>query len=338
MTGRITSVSEALQPVLALLRPVAPEQTPLVQAIGRRLAADVLSPAPFPREPIALRRGLAVTSLDLAGASMQTPVALAGAPAAVRYGDAMPEGCDAVIDAAAITADGPFRLATESVEPGAHVRHAGHDLAAGTLLAAAGARVTPELALAAAFAGLVTLPTRSPAARIEGGHGPAGDWLKARLTGLGVRIAAAEDAADIVIRADSGGTPRLALQPGETGWIALEDGAVVIEVPQRFDGVIGVWCALALPALAALAGVAMARTSLPLTRRIASSVGMTEIALLRTANGVAVPLAVGDLTLEAIASADTFCAVDAAMEGFAAGAMLAATPFDAPFSLIGPPR
>jgi molybdopterin molybdotransferase len=336
MSGKVRSVREALDPVLARLRPVRARQTPLREAVGLRLAADVICPEPFPREAVALRRGVAVASLDIAGASLHAPAPLSGEPAAVRAGDAMPPGCDAVIDAAAVWRDGPLRQATESVEPGAHVRRAGHDLAAGAVLGARGDRITPEMALAARFADLAALPTRAPLVRIESVHGPACEWLMARLSGLGVRSAGSDGAADIIIRAETEGEPRLALRPGETGWIALEGGAVVVEVPQRFDGVIGVWCALALPALAVLAGAAMAHEALPLTRKIASSVGVAEIALLRTSDVAAAPLAVGDLTLEAIAGADAFCAIDAGSEGFAAEAVLDVTSLESPFSRSGP--
>jgi molybdopterin biosynthesis enzyme len=64
--------------------------------------------------------------------------------------------------------------------------------------------------------------------------------------------------------------------------------------------------------------------TLPLSRKIASSVGIAEIVLLERNAGTWMPLAVGDLSLAAIARADAWLAVPGGTEGFAAG-----TPVDA---------
>ena len=64
--------------------------------------------------------------------------------------------------------------------------------------------------------------------------------------------------------------------------------------------------------------------TLPLARKIASSVGIAEIVLLERNDGAWMPLAVGDLSLETIARADAWLAVPGGSEGFAAG-----TPVDA---------
>jgi len=64
--------------------------------------------------------------------------------------------------------------------------------------------------------------------------------------------------------------------------------------------------------------------TLPLARKIASSVGIAEIVLLEKIEGAWMPLSVGDMSLETIARADGWLAVPAASEGFAVG-----TPVDA---------
>jgi molybdopterin biosynthesis enzyme len=64
--------------------------------------------------------------------------------------------------------------------------------------------------------------------------------------------------------------------------------------------------------------------TLPLARKIASSVGIAEIVLFEKTNGAWMPLAVGDLSLEAVARADAWLAVPGGSEGYAAG-----TPVDA---------
>jgi hypothetical protein len=61
-----------------------------------------------------------------------------------------------------------------------------------------------------------------------------------------------------------------------------------------------------------------------LARKIASSIGISEIVLLQQADRCWLPLACGELSLEAIAGADAWLAVSAVSEGYAAG-----TPVDA---------
>ncbi|HYZ47800.1 MAG TPA: hypothetical protein VE567_02790, partial [Sphingomonas sp.] len=77
---------------------------------------------------------------------------------------------------------------------------------------------------------------------------------------------------------------------------------------------------LARPVLERLSSLRQRDTlSLPLARKIACSVGVAEVALLERAEGVWMPLAVGDLSLQAIARADGWLMVPGASEGFAAG-------------------
>ena len=63
---------------------------------------------------------------------------------------------------------------------------------------------------------------------------------------------------------------------------------------------------------------------LPLARKIASSVGIAELALLTRERGTWLPVATGDWTLHAIADADAWLLIPGGSEGFAAG-----TPVDA---------
>jgi molybdopterin biosynthesis enzyme len=77
---------------------------------------------------------------------------------------------------------------------------------------------------------------------------------------------------------------------------------------------------LALPVLDRLSGRRRRTTlNLPLARKIASAVGIAEIVLLARKQGVWITLAVGELSLDAIARADAWLAVPGDAEGFAAG-------------------
>ena len=64
--------------------------------------------------------------------------------------------------------------------------------------------------------------------------------------------------------------------------------------------------------------------TLPLARKIASSVGLAEIILLQHQNDSWLPLAIGDLPLETVARADAWLLVPGSSEGYAAGTPVSA--------------
>ena len=99
----------------------------------------------------------------------------------------------------------------------------------------------------------------------------------------------------------------------------------VIVLPGAPDQALAAWWTLALPVLDRLSGRQPRQAvTLPLSRKIASSVGIAEIVLLEVNDAAWMLLAVGDLSLETIARADAWLAVPGGAEGFAAG-----TPVDA---------
>ena len=324
MTRRLASLQQALGPVLAGLEPAAPVMLPPFEAVGLALAAPIRASGPLPASATALRRGLAVRSLDLVGASPHSPALLAARPPMVLAGEPLPPGCDTVLDPDAVTDHGGWLEAAEAPAPGAQARLAGHDLAAGAALAPAGARLTPELALAASLAGIGQVAARRPVVAVELADPGLKAWLELRLAGLGCAIRAAGGGAPpaLILRAAGDAPPRLALQPGETAWIAWEGEAAAIELPARFDGAVAAFCALALPVLARLTGAGPIQVSARLAGKVASAIGMTELALFRLEGDMAVPLACGDVALSALAAADAFCLTPPEAEGFAAGASL----------------
>ena len=78
----------------------------------------------------------------------------------------MPDGCDCVIDADSIDASGPIAQVMAEAIPGQGVRRAGSDIAAGSLVVAAGRRILPRDLLIARAAGLKKLRVRRPRLRI----------------------------------------------------------------------------------------------------------------------------------------------------------------------------
>jgi molybdopterin molybdotransferase len=117
----------------------------------------------------------------------------------------------------------------------------------------------------------------------------------------------------------------IALQPGRTTAVGRIEKIPVIALPGAPDQALAAWWTLVLPVLDRLSGRwPRAGLAMPLQRKIASSVGITEIVLLQQIEAAWMPLAVGELSLETIARADAWLAVPGGMEGFAAG-----TPVDA---------
>ncbi|MES2749812.1 MAG: molybdopterin-binding protein, partial [Pseudomonadota bacterium] len=64
----------------------------------------------------------------------------------------------------------------------------------------------------------------------------------------------------------------------------------------------------------------------PLARKISSAIGVAELVLLKLSDEVWMPLATGQLSLDAIAGADAWLAVPGDSEGYAAGTPVGAFP------------
>ena len=117
----------------------------------------------------------------------------------------------------------------------------------------------------------------------------------------------------------------LALRPGVTSAVGRIKRTPVLALPGSVAGAIAAWWTLGLPALDRLSGRQPREvTTLPLARKLASSVGIAEIALLERNDGRWLPLALGDLPLQAIMKADAWLAIPGNSEGFAAGTPVSA--------------
>lgn len=162
--------AEALARVLEATTPMPACTVALEDAVSRVLAEDVRADMPFPGFDTTAMDGWAVRAADVsraptllaaAGASGAGAVPGALPPASawkVMTGAPMPPGSDAVVpveDAAAVVG-GAVRLDAVP-RPGAHVRRRGEVFETGTLLLAAGRRLTPSDLVLAAAAGRETL-------------------------------------------------------------------------------------------------------------------------------------------------------------------------------------
>ncbi len=169
----LIGVDEAQARLLAGVAPLPAEDAPLLVAAGRILAADVVARLTQPPFAASAMDGYAIRWDDLPGPWRVVGESAAGrrfsgiveAGEAVRIltGAPLPAGADTVVvqedvgramdlggDTLTLTGDGPPRH-------GAHIRAAGLDFTAGTIVAPTGARVTPARIGVAAAAGYATL-------------------------------------------------------------------------------------------------------------------------------------------------------------------------------------
>ena len=355
----LTPLDTALAALLRGVDPIATIELPLTEAAGCIAAGTPLLAASPPRD-IAAADGWALCANDIVGASAYSPLPLTTAPVWVDAGDAMPPRCDCVLDADAVEVSGPLAQVLAEGVPGQGVRRAGTDIAGRAPAVAEGHLIHPATLLLARAAGVEKLSVRRPRLCIVNVPGAAVTAHMiaeiARAAGLQVqaREAAARDAAsiaealgdltcDIVATVGGSGAGRrdaavsalarhgdvlahgLALQPGRTAAVGRLGPVPVVALPGSPDHALAAWLALVLPLVDRLSARQLRRRmTLPLARKIASSVGIAEIALLAEEHHAWLPLAVGDWPLQAIARADAWLLVPASHEGFAAG-----TPVDA---------
>jgi molybdopterin biosynthesis enzyme len=264
-----------------------------------------------------------------------------------------------VIDLDVLDQTGPMVQALAEAIPGQGVRRAGAEIAEASVVVAPGRRIRPLDLMIARAAGLQQVNVRRPRLRIVNIPAVTGNAITSQLIAETARAAGADvfvtesagrDAAsvarvfdtgacDLLITIGGSGVGRsdativalatrgevvahgIALQPGRTAAIGKIANTPVIALPGAPDQALAAWWTLALPVLDRLSGLRPRQpVTLPLKRKIASSVGITEVVLLEKDQGQWLPLATGELSLGAIAHADAWLAVPGGAEGFAAGA------------------
>jgi len=353
LPASLTPLDAALAVVLRDVAPVAPIELPLADAL-HCVAAEMSAARAYPPHDIAVNDGWAMRANDLVGASSYAPLALAEPPVWVEAGAAMPGGTDCVVDADAVDSSGPLPQVLAEAIPGQGVRRVGSDIAAGRAVLPAGEPLLPRGLLLAQAAGLELLRVTRPRLRIANiGNGELTAQLiadTARLAGAEVvcttampdvaTIAGALDpeGCDLIVTIGGTGVGHtdaavnalakrgtliahgIALQPGRTAAVGRIDPIPVVALPGAPDQAFAAWWAIALPVLDRLSGRRPRKSlTLPLERKVASGVGVAEIVLLRHRQGCWDVLAIGDLSLDAIARAEALLIVPGAAEGFAAG-------------------
>jgi molybdopterin biosynthesis enzyme len=356
-----------LRPITAVLaelrdecRPAAPKVVSITEAVGQVLVEDLVAPAAVPREAMALRAGFAVASQDLVGVSAYAPLILANAPPLVEAGDHLPLGCDAVLPQDGLLATGAIVEIVASVMPGENVCRAGEDARAGQVLRRAGQVLRPIDAAAAAAAGIRDAVTRSAALLVlsDKDNIEAAHWLAtAPVAGARARVRALPTVAGsdwhealtsanddmILVLAhspsalleDLTGAARivasgLALRGAETALVALAGPKPLVVAPPRLDAIVALTLCLLGPFVDFLTE-RLARPvwrRAPLSRKLASNIGLTEVALVRETESGLEPLAIGSLPLAALGAAEGYLVIPPESEGFQGGERVEAYGFE----------
>jgi molybdopterin molybdotransferase len=307
---------------------------------ARRAALEMPELKSWPPHDIAAVDGWALRASDLVGASSYTPLPLAKSPVWLEAGDRIPDGCDCILDNDSVDLTGPIAQALAEAIPGLGIRRKGGAIAdPGRIV---DAWRPGDLSAHQPRVRLVNIPGGIITARL----------IANGLRGAGVDVvyveAAARDAASIGEQLSGGdcelliviggsGVGRtdasvialaergeviahgLALQPGRTAAVGRIGHAPVVVVPGAPDQALGVWWSIVLPVLDRSANRQRGTQTLPLARKIASSVGLAEVVLLERRGDAWMPLAVGDLPFETVARADAWLLVSGGSEGYAAG-------------------
>lgn len=363
--GALTSLEAAVATLLDGLVPVAPNFLPLEEALGRVAAGMPPLAQPLPAASTAIMDGWAFRALDLVGASAYSPLPLANAPVWVEAGDAMPEGCDCVVEAGLVDCGGPIAQAMGEAAPGQGMRRAGENMEVGRPIIITGRKLSAADLLVARSAEVREVAVRMPRLRLIDIAAPRGDQVSARFIAEAAKLSGAavagietvardaasiagmlgEENCDLIVlvggtgegHADSTAEAlaargaliarNIALRPGRSTAIGRLGATPVVALPGAPDQAFAAFLALVRPALDRLSGISVRqKTILPLARKISSTVGLAEIALVKQDEDAWVPLAVGDFSLEAIRLAEGWLAIPGGSEGYAAGTPVAAWP------------
>ncbi|MGB7258189.1 MAG: molybdopterin-binding protein [Pseudolabrys sp.] len=359
--ARLTPLAVVLSAVDAAAKPVAAREVEFAAVRGRVLAADVVAAKALPAAAVALQDGWAVNAEATRDAGGYAPMVLAQAPSRIEAGQPMPKGTDAVAPFETIQTRGEHAEAVAAVVPGDGVLAAGGDCAAGTILRKAGARVRDSDGAVFAAGGIAHVSVREPRLSVvpsredsiidAAAHFIANDVKRqagvAHMADGDLDRALRDESVDAIIVIGGTGSGRndksvqalaragrvavhgIALTPGETAAFGTAGSRPVLLVPGRLDATFAVWLTLGRHMLARLSGSTEKEqsTQATLSRKITSTVSLTEFVPVRRDGDKVEPLATKYLSLAALAQAGGFVLVPAESEGFQAGSSVFVRPW-----------
>ncbi len=320
----LLSYDHALERLLAGLTPVSAQPRALAQAMGKIACQDVRVAQPVPAQAMALRDGYEMQAQVIAGASSYAPIVLSAAPRFLHAGDALSADCDCVVDVSGFDLDGPLPQALVESFPGENIRRVGEDFAQGAMLLKAGEVISAKHAMLLAAARVHEVAVCVLTVALRGEDGPLKAYLAEALACAG---AGCDGAPDLIIALGAvESAQQIALEPGREIIVTQDTGVPTICVPARLDQAFAALQTFIWPALARLSGLVRTEKSLPLAQKIASRVGVAELALFEERDGQFHLLALGDLPLQSVARATHVSLIGAMSEGHGAGEMMSAFP------------
>jgi molybdopterin biosynthesis enzyme len=362
--SKLTPLADVFLMIDAEVKPITPRTIDVAVARGRALAIDATAPA-RPVSSLALQDGWALSSDETLGAGGYAPAPLARVPSRIESGQAMPAGTDSVAPIDVVKITGGNAEVLMPINPGEGVLAAGGDSDPAIPLRRAGERLSATDLAAFAAAGIARVTVREPRVRVLPLRGSGIITAAARLvcadvertggaarfddSGRGLGVAMAAESADAIVAVGGTGSGRndnavqilaregrlalhgIALTPGETAAVGFVGTTPVLLLPGRLDAAIAVWLILGRRILDRLAAAKgndgdMAET-LPLARKVASTVGLTELVPVRRNGGQAEPIASKYLPLSSLARSDGWILVPAESEGYSAGSSVQVRPW-----------
>jgi molybdopterin molybdotransferase len=360
---RLTPLEQVLRRIDDSVEPARPRDMRTAGALGSTLAEDVVIADPHPATPLALVDGFAVYAEATSDAGVYAPTFLLD-PREVAFGRALPPDSDAVAPFGSVTWREGQGEVHAAMTPGEGVLLPGADAGKGELLRHSGDRLRAIDVAAMQALGVTTVWGRRPRVRIARvGRGrndiadAISDWLAYVVASEGCEPVVARPGSDIgplitLGGADGvmlvGGTGMgssdesvhalartgtveahgIAISPGETAAFGIANSRPVLLVPGRLDAAAAVWLLIGRVMLARLRGGTENGPSgkNTLTVKVTSTVGLTELVLVRRVSGGVEPLASKYLPLASLSHADGWIVIPAESEGLPAGSRVIVRP------------
>jgi molybdopterin molybdotransferase len=143
----VISIHEAIDAVLGAARPLPSERVPLLEALGRATAVQIVSPEAVPSFDNSAMDGYAVRGAELGAGRREFRVVVeipagrwvgeavgAGDAAKIMTGAPLPPGVDTVVQVEHTEQHGETLVVNEPVQTGVNVRRAAEDVAVGDVL------------------------------------------------------------------------------------------------------------------------------------------------------------------------------------------------------------
>jgi len=344
------------------VQPVAPRDMAVAAAVGDTLAQDIAVAGPYPVTPLALIDGWAVSAEATADAGAYTP-AIVRAPFEVAVGETLRGGDNAVAPLDSVTWRNDQGEVHAPVAQGESVLMPGTDACAGEVLRNAGRRVRAVDVAAMHALGIAGARVRRPrmrVARARQGRDVIADaianWLVCTIASDGgeplaaapgtvEELVAGGDVDAVVMIGGTGAGAKddtvhalartgvvqahgVAVSPGETAAFGKANSRPVLVLPGRLDAAIAVWLLIGRAMLTRLRGGTENSPSRKSTLigKVASTVGLTELVLVRQVACGVEPLASKYLPLATLSHADGWIVIPPASEGLPSGAPVIVRP------------